>query len=314
LQLPKINFKKSEDRELGFGTSAGTNSRIMNRDGTSNVIRKGISHFSPINIYHDLITISWKKFFLFVLIGYITMNCLFALIYTFIGIENLTGVEHLNFTHDFWEAFFFSSQSFTTVGYGRVAPVSKLASSIAAFESLLGLLSLAVATGLLYGRFSRPTSALLYSTNCLVAPYKEIKALMFRVANARKNQLIEIEASVILAINTSVDGKVQRRFQNLELEIKRINFLSMSWTIVHPIDENSPLYNLTQQDYEDGNVEILILIKGIDDTYATTVYSRSSYTYKEIIWEAKFVPIINNNVNGKTEIDLSRISEYTLVS
>ena len=137
---------------------------------------------------------------------------------------------------------------------------------------------------------------------------------MFRVANARKNQLIEIEASVILAINTSVDGKVQRRFQNLELEIKKINFLSLSWTIVHPIDENSPLYNLTQQDYEDGNVEILILIKGIDDTYATTVYSRSSYTFKEILWQAKFVPIITNKAGGKTEIDLSRISEYTLVS
>lgn len=310
----KFNFNKSEERELGFGTSVNaSHQRIMNRDGSANVLRKGISRFNFINIYHYLIGVSWGRFFLFVFIGYIILNSVFACIYVAIGVENLTGVISGTFAHNFWEAFFFSSQSFTTVGYGRVAPISKTASALAAFESLMGLMMLALATGLMYGRFSRPRAAIMYSTRCLIAPYKEITALMFRIANARVNQLIEIETSVTLAYNSEVNGKVQRKFQNLELELKKINFLALSWTIVHPIDDNSPFKNLTEDDIKNADVEILIQIKAVDDTYATTVYSRSSYKWNEFVWRAKFSPIIGIGSDGRTSIDLGRLSEYDMV-
>lgn len=311
----KINFRSSEDRELGFGTSVNSSGqRFMNKDGTSNIARLGVKHFNPINIYHDLISISWKRFFFFVFSGYFILNSLFAFIYVAIGLENLTGIQPGDFSHNFWEGFFFSSQSFTTVGYGRVAPISKLASSIAAFESLLGLLSLAIATGLLYGRFSRPTAAILYSEKILIAPYKNITGLMVRVANARKNQLIEVEASIIAAFNSEVNGKIQRRFQNLELELKKINFLTMSWTIVHPVDEQSPLYGLTKEDLKAADLELLILIKGIDDTYATTVYSRSSYKHDEVVVGAKFNSIFGQTTEGRTSINLEQLSNFTLIT
>ena len=313
LHYPKMNnLRSSSERELGFGKVANSE-RIMNSDGTTNIIRKGISNFNPINVYHDLVTISWVRFLMIIFITYLIVNTLFALIYLWIGVNQLSGVVPGSGLHNFWEAFFFSSQSITTVGYGRVAPVSKLANAVAAFESLMGLMAFALATGLLYGRFSRPTAAILYSENCVVAPYQENSGLMFRIANARKNQLIEVEASVILSIKSMINGKEQRSFHNLELELKRINFLALSWTIVHPIAEGSPILGLTKRDLEEGKAEILILIKAIDDTYATQIYSRSSYGFDQILWGVTFNSVIRINAEGKTEIDLDKLNDHTAV-
>ncbi len=310
----KDNFRKSDERELGFGTQVSqAGQRLINPDGSSNVIRKGLRNFQPINIYHTLITISWWKFNILVLTAYLFLNMVFGGIYLFLGTEQISGMNHGNRLWEFWECFFFSAQSFTTVGYGRLSPVGFEAQMLASLESLLGLLALALATGLLYGRFSRPTARILYSKNALFSPYRDIKGFMFRIANARNNQLIEVEAQLILSLITDINGKVQRTFHNLELERSRISLLTMSWTIVHPLNENSPLKNFTPEDLVQGDAEFMVMIKAIDDTYAQNVYARSSYRHEEVVWNARFEPIIGQHASGRTFVDLTKLSQYRVL-
>jgi inward rectifier potassium channel len=309
--------RKEDAPEFGFGSiSTSNDQRMMNKDGTANVIRLGEPKFSIINLYHSLVTMPWWKFNISVLGIYLITNFLFAVIYYVIDPAGLGGMTFKTETDRFLEIFFFSAQSLTTVGYGRLNPVSLIDSTVAAIESMVGLLGFALATGLLYGRFSRATAKLLYSDNIIVAPYKHIrfpeadKALMFRILNARKNQLIEIEAQIMFAYNEEVNGSVARKFQQLKLETEKINLLAMSWTIVHPIVPESPLYGLTKEDIESVDAEFVVNIKAIDDTYVQQVYTRTSYTWKELAWGVKFDSVISKNQQGITTIDLKKISSF----
>jgi len=309
--------RKEDAPEFGFGSiSTSNNQRMMNKDGTANVIRLGEPKFSIINLYHSLVTMPWWKFNISVLAIYMIANLIFAMIYYLIDPSGLGGMTYKTETDRFLEIFFFSAQSLTTVGYGRLNPVSLIDSSVAAVESMVGLLGFALATGLLYGRFSRATARLLYSDNIIIGPYKNArfptaeKALMFRILNARKNQLIEIEAQIMFAYNEEVNGSVVRKFQSLKLETEKINLLAMSWTIVHPIVPESPLYGLTQEDINSVEAEFVTNIKAIDDTYVQQVYNRSSYTWKELIWGAKFESVISKNDQGVTTIDIKKISSF----
>jgi inward rectifier potassium channel len=220
-----------------------------------------------------------------------------------------------------WETFFFSAQTLTTVGYGRLNPSGLSASTLAACESFTGLMGFALATGLLYGRFSRPTAKLLYSENALISPYRhkrfdmqDMTAFMFRIANARNNQLIEIEAQVLFTYNQERNGEIIRSFQVLDLEIAKVSYLSLSWTIVHPITEKSPMYGLTAEDLLNIDAEFMINIKAVDDGYAQQVYSRSSYKADEIVFNAKFVSAISRLESGLSAVDLKKISEYDMIS
>lgn len=310
----KFSFRKGDEKELGFGNSVNTTGqRMMNPDGTSNVVRLGISSLHPINIYHNLIMMSWTKFNLMVVVLFLGLNAFFAALYLVIGMDQIAGVTPGNDFHYFMEAFFFSAQSFTTVGYGRVSPIGYYAEMLAALESLMGLLALALATGLLYGRFSRPTAKLLYSSNALISPYKDLTGFMFRIANARFNQLIEVEAQLIFSINIEENGKPKRTFHTLELELKKISLLTMSWTIVHPINDESPMKNLTAEDLKQADAEFMVMIKAIDDTYAQNVYARSSYKYNQVEWNAKFDSLIGLANDGRTSVDLTRISDFKKV-
>lgn len=305
-----IVFRKDSERELGFGGNTAAQ-RQMNRDGSSNVERKNTNRFSPINIYHYLVTISWKQFNVYVLTAYLIVNFFFACIYYFvIGVDQLGGMGMESEWRKFAEAFFFSAQTITTVGYGHISPKGLEASAVAAMESLFGLLSFALATGLLYGRFSRPTAKILFSNNALIAPFKEGKAFMFKLVNARPNTLIEAEVSVIFAYDEVGVEKPVRRFQNLKLDISKISFLALSWTLVHPIDEESPMHGITEEDFKSMNIEVFILLKAIDDAYATQVFTRSSYRNEDVVWNAKFRNIIEQTSTGKLTIDVNRIHEF----
>lgn len=292
--------------DLGFGTSTGGN-RNMNKDGTFNVERAGEPWFRPYEIYHSLITMSWAKFILLVFVTYFLINIIFAVIYYFIGIEHLSvDSSHMDLQHKFLEVFFFSSQTLTTLGYGRIAPVGALSSSVAAVESMLGLLGFALATGLLYGRFSRPEAKMVYSHHAVIAPYRDGAGLMFRVSNLRRNQLIEVEVDVNLGF---IDpGSDKRSFIALDLERKKINLFPTSWTIVHPIDENSPLFGKTQDELDAMKIEIYVIMKAFDDTFSQTIYSRTSYRAHEIVHGAKFLPMFHQQENGKTLLDLRLIN------
>lgn len=229
------------------------------------------------------------------------------------GIENLAGIEGKTWMHQFAEAFFFSAQTISTVGYGHISPRGLVTSITAAFESFLGLMAFAIAASLLYGRFSRPTAKFVFSDKILVSPYKDGLGLMFRMANKRRSQLIELEAELIYSTNNLQNDKMTRQFFPLELERKKINLLTMSWTVVHPMDESSPLHNLTPDDVKTGQGEFIVLIKAFDDTFSQVVYSRTSYHHSEIVWHAKFEKAFGPGHDGIVELDLRKIGHHNIL-
>lgn len=305
----KISADANEIKDTGFGTQT-PRQRSLNADGSFNLSRTGLPLIRLEDLYTNLITMKWGKFIPMVLGFYILINILFASIYYSIGVEHLGGVNSTLPVDQFFDAFFFSAQTISTVGYGHISPQGFVTSLVAAFESLMGVIVFAVITGLLYGRFSAPKAKIAYSIEAIIAPYKEGRALMFRIANRRKNQLIEVELEVVVGMNVNENESTARRFYGLKLENKKVSFFPLSWTLVHPIDEDSPLYNFTQKDLEEAEAEILTLLKGFDDTYSQVVHSRKSYMYNEIVWGKKFISIIGQDENGRTTLALDKISLY----
>ncbi|WP_448698876.1 ion channel [Mucilaginibacter sp. AW1-3] len=308
-----MGFKKvkfNPENDLGFGTQAVVkNQRLINQDGSVNVKRKGLSFFDTSNNYHTLITMRWTKFWLLVLSGYIIINLIFTCIYLAIGANNLIGSEGQTPMSQFFDAFFFSAQTISTVGYGHISPSGVPTNSVAALESMMGLLLFALATGLLYGRFSRPTAKIVYSKHMIVAPYGEHGlGLMFRLANQRRSSLIDLQVELNLSYVEDVDGKPVRRFVQLDLERKKVSLLSLNWTVVHPLDEHSPLKGVTYDEMLKAEVNFTVLLKAFDDTFSQTVHSRTSYQADEIVWGAKFKPVFNRDGDGQIVLDLSKIS------
>jgi len=311
-----INRRKkiNPEDDLGFGTQPVIkNQPLVNKDGTVNVKRKGLSIFNTSNNYHTLITMSWTKFWLLVLAGYVIVNVIFAFIYVVTGLH-LDGVEGSTGLDHFLSALFFSAQTISTVGYGHISPKGVTTNSIAALESMMGLLAFALATGLLYGRFSRPNAKIIYSKNILVAPYLDNqRGLMFRLANKRRNILLELEIEIIFSFNDHVDGKTIRRFYPLEVERKYVSLLSLNWTVVHPLDENSPIKDMTQEDMIREEAGFAVLLRAFDDTFSQTVHSRTFYTAEDMKWGAKFKPVFDRDPDGRIVLDLSKISDHELV-
>ncbi len=296
--MPPV-YNQSEIRDLGFGTVVSKESRVrlLNRDGTFNVTRKGLAFWTTLSFYHALLTMQWWKFVAAIAVVYTSANAMFAEAYVLCGPRALQtpggGTGLGNAGHGFLQAFFFSVHTLSTIGYGNVVPSGLLANSVVAVESLLGLLGFALATGIIFARFARPTTKIMYSRNALIAPYRDITAFEFRVINARSNQIIELGAQVIFARFEQAQGEKLRRYYPLPLEREKVAFFPLSWTVVHPIDRNSPLYGLTQADLISADAEFLILLTGIDETFSETVHSRSSYKHNEIVWGAKFINVFN---------------------
>lgn len=300
----------------GFGTSSENSSgRFYNRQtGGANVVKRGVNILNRYSWYHTMLAMPRGKFLLFLLLIYIGINFVFAGIYYLIGIDHLAGVQQGSSLKNFSEVFFFSAQTFTTVGYGRISPVGFLASAVSTFEAFLGLLSFALATGLFYGRFSRPRAFLKFSDNAVIAPYKDGTALMFRMAPYKNNLLSEAEVKVNLAMQVEENGKTMNRFYNLELEISKINALSLNWTIVHPINEKSPLYNFSYDDLVNSKMEALIFVKAFDEVFSNTVVQRFSYIASEVVWGARFKLMYHaDKEHGTTVLDLNKINDFEKV-
>jgi inward rectifier potassium channel len=314
MAIHKRKFNPEDD--LGFGSQPVIKSqRLINQDGSINVKRKGLSFFNTSNNYHTLITMSWGKFWLLVLSGYLAANIIFAFIYVSLGQGTLDGAVGNTYFYRFMDGFFFSAQTISTVGYGHISPHGMAANSVAAFESMMGLLAFALATGLLYGRFSRPSAKIKYSKNLLVSPYLENgRGLMFRLTNLRRNTLIDLQIEVIFSYNEDVDGKKVRRFMSLELERKRVSIITLSWTVVHPLNDDSPLKDITPEELVSSEAGFAVLLKAFDDTFSQTVHSRTSYQYDEMVWGAKFKPAFDRDEEGRIVLNLDKISDYEPIS
>ena len=307
----KINIQS--ELNTGFGVNSENSSgRFYDRNsGGANVIKKGVSVLNRYSWYHTMLAMPIAKFLSLLLIAYIIVNLFFAGIYYLIGIDHLAGVNQGSDIKNFSEVFFFSAQTFTTVGYGRISPIGFAASAVSTFEAFLGLLSFAIATGLFYGRFSRPRAFLRFSHNALIAPYKEGTALMLRAAPYKNNLLSEAEAKVNLAMQLEENGKIVNRFFNLDLEISKINALALSWTIVHPINEKSPLYNFNYADMVNAKIEALVFVKAFDEVFSNTVVQRFSYIASEVVWGAKFQMMYHADEKKKaTVLDLDKLNDY----
>lgn len=299
-----------ENQDTGLSAVAAPRSmRMLNPDGTFNVRRVGQSRFDRFSFYHHLIEIRWRKFHLYVLFFYFFINVLFSLAYMAVGVEQLNGGKSASFTEAFLTAFFFSAQTITTVGYGHISPSGLSASGLAAFESLLGLMFFALVTGVLYGRFSRPTARFVISNKSVIAPYRGITGWMFRFANRRTNQLIDMQVEVILARNEVHEGKVARKFYSLELERSKVSFFPTTWTVVHPIDESSPMWHLDAPQFEEGDPEFMIIIRGYDDTFSQSVHTRMSYKAHEVLWGHKFVNVHEFNDGEAAVVRYDKLSE-----
>jgi len=302
-----VKYSDEKFNDLGLDTKSHNEGyRALNKDGSFNVNKQNVSFFEGINIYHSLVSMRWLRFFSIIGGIYLFINLLFATIYMMVGLEHLTGISGLNTTDKFIEAFFFSAQTITTLGYGRVAPVGTITNIVAASESMLGLLTFALATGLMYGRFSKPTATIQYSNNAVMAPYQNINGFMLRVVNPKKNQLVEVEVSLTLSMQ---DKSAQfRKFHQLEVERPKVVFFPSMWTIVHPINEESPLFGLTEEELLSKDAEFIVMIKAFDESFSQTVYSRSSYKAEEIKWGEKFV-YLNQQKGSGIVVDVGRIDE-----
>jgi Inward rectifier potassium channel C-terminal domain/Ion channel len=310
--LRKLNTKAKTQINTGFGTNTSDyGGRFVNKNGQANVQKKGVSFLQRTSWYHTMLAMPRWKFLTLIVLFYISVNLLFAGIYLAADVENLNGVNGGTVTEKFWQAFFFSAQTLTTVGYGHVSPGSFLMSSIAAVEALVGLLTLAIITSLLYGRFAKPTAYLKFSENAVIAPYKDITGFMLRVAPFKNTTLTDAEAKLTVGMAVEENGKTTNKFFPLTLEFEKVNALNLSWTIVHPINEESPFYNFTKEDFENAQGEILVFVKAFDDMFSNTVVARSSYTFKEIVYGAKFIPMYHRSNNADaTVLDLEKINSF----
>lgn len=301
-------------RNSGFSDRAeNEGQRLLNKDGSYNVEKSGLTFFERFSLFHWLLNLKLYKFVIFLFCVYLIVNGVFAVLYMLCGEHAISGASQLNTTNHFLHCFFFSTQTITTVGYGALHPVSTAALIIASVESFAGLLGFAIATGLLYSRFARPKARIIFSKNALISPYKERKALMIRLANAKESQLTQLVASMTFSQLEDRDGEKFRRYYLMQLEIEKINVLATSWTLVHPIDDKSPIYGSNKSDLENAKAEIMLQIQAYDETYAQQIQTRTSFTAVEMIWDAKFVRILGHNDAGKATLNLEGLSSYEAV-
>ena len=283
--------------------------RAINKDGSFNVHRTGAG-WRAFHPWLRVTSMGWSGFLGLVLGLYLLANTAFAFLYFAMDPSQIRGAEETAGFDRFLNDFFFSAHTLTTVGYGSMAPGGVAGNAVAAIEALAGLMGFAVITGVLIARVSRPSAQIGYSANALIAPFQGSTGLMFRIANERPNNLMDMKATVLLMTVELVEGRLERRYAQLKLERESVVFFPLPWTVVHPIDADSPLFRKTADDLARMQAEIMIMIKGFDETFSQTVQSRYSYRFDEIICGAKFQPTFRVNQAGSLVVDLKKLGEY----
>ena len=275
--------------------------RLVSGMGLLNIVRKGTSYSYWRDPYHLLLTISWLGFLGMFAGLYLASNVVFALVYLVGGncIENAQPGSFL-------DAFFFSVQTMATIGYGAMYPRTTYANGVVTIEALMGMLGVAMVTGLAFARFSLPTAKVLFSRVAVIAPFDGVPTLMFRTANKRHNLIVEAQLQVTLVRNqVNQEGYFMRREHDLKLVRNQTAIFSLTWMVMHPIDEHSPLYGATAETLADAEAEIVVTLTGIDETVSQTIHSRHSFVASEILWNMQFVDTLSKTADGKLAIDYS---------
>lgn len=302
---------EEQPQDLGFGAVVAQESRarLVNRDGTFNVVRHGLSVLTSLSAYHWLVTMTWTRFLGVLGASMLVWNAVFAALFVLCGPGALYAPPEAHIEGRWALAFFFSVQTFATIGYGQIAPSGLAANIVVVVEAFLSLVFVTLVTGIGFARFSRPTAKLLFSDRAVIAPFRGGRAFMFRVVNVRRSQLFELSASIACAQWIVKDGKRTRAFVNLALERPTVSFLPLSWTIVHPIDAQSPFWGLSEAEFRAREPEFIVLISGVDETWEQVVHARSSYALGDLQWGAKFVDIYDRRHESELAIDVRRLSD-----
>ena len=305
-----IKFDYSETNNSAFPEYIGKEgSKLLNPDGTFNIERRGLS---AANIYERVLNFSWTYILLSFLVFYFFINAVFAFGFIAIGPEYIQGVELGSFWENYTQMLYFSIQTFTTVGYGHMSPSGVPTNLLASFVAFIGLITFALLTGLSFAKFSKPKAHILFSKNILLAPNPlkgDKPSIQFRLVNTSKNQLIDLEAHVTLTWLENVEGLLKRKFFRLDLELESIHLFPLNWTIMHMMNEESPLYGLSKSEMAAKHTELLVLVKGFDDTYTQKIHTRRSYSFSELIEGARFISMYENK-DKKTILHLSKLDEY----
>jgi inward rectifier potassium channel len=279
--------------------------RIENRDGKFNIVGLGAWYMYWRDPYHLMLTIPWLGFIGVVSLAYILINFIFAFLF-WLGGDCIAGAEPGNF----WDAFFFSVQTIASIGYGVMSPKTRYADVIVTAESIASLLAIAVVTGLAFARFSKPTARILFSNVAVVDLYNGIPTLTFRAANQRHNQIVEAQIQVYLIRDEkSQEGRFLRRFYELKLERSRTPSFTLTWNVMHPIDEDSPLYGQTLESLNKSRAQITASITGIDETVAYNIHARHIFSPGDILWDHRFIDMIYKSPNGDRYLDYTHFHE-----
>ena len=301
------------DDDLGFGAVVARESRrrLLNTDGSFNVAREGLGPIARLAPYHTALVMPWPRFLAYFTVLYVAINLFFGAAYLLCGAGALSDSGHTLDGNGFVRAFFFSVETFATIGYGAIAPVGVAANTVVTIEALVGILFVALVTGLVFARFSRPTARVRFSEHALIAPYAAGgTAFMFRLVNERRTELVQLEVRVLFARFVEQGGQRVRRFDELALERQKVVFFPLAWTVVHPIGSDSPMAGFDRAGLNAVEAEFLVLLSGIDETNAQLVHARTSYTPDEIIAGAKFRNLFNpTRPDGTLSIDVSRLDD-----
>ncbi|MBC1239848.1 ion channel [Nostoc sp. 2RC] len=275
------------------------------RDGKFEIMGMGIWYYYWRDPYHLLLTIPWPGFLILICLSYITINALFAIAYL-LGGDCIANAR----PGSFLDVFFFSVQTLASIGYGAMYPKTTYANIIVTIEAMIGLVGIAVMTGLAFARFSRPTARVMFSRVAVITPHDTKPTLMFRTANQRRNMILEAQLRVYLMRDEiTAEGQFMRRIYDLKLLRNQTPSFSLSWSVVHVIDEFSPLYGMTAESLIQTNSMLMISLSGIDETVTQVVYARHSYSAHEILWNNRFVDIFHETPDGHRYIDYNRFHD-----
>ena len=297
---------QQEDMGLGDKVIQENRTRFINKDGSFNVHRKGMFDRGSFSPYHAILNASWPRFFFGVLTYYILVNIIFTALYMFSGKLAFPDISHLGFGGRVGELFYYSVQVISTLGSSPLHPATTASKILLAFESMVGLSGFAIGASLMFARFSNPLVKILFSDKAVIGPFQKSTGFMVRIINGRSNELINVEATLTLAMQ---DDNGKRQFAVLPLERNRVLVFPLNWTIVHPINQDSPLYGVGEQELFERDAEFVLAITGTDQDISRAVYARTSYLYNEVAVGAKFNSIIERDAMGTVIVDPNRISE-----